>query len=114
METQPGTNGKGSVSLKIARSIELSSPDGEVKVGLFVSPHISSFRERMSVNGLPITEAEVEEYMPRIFQLCEDHDIPATFFEITAALAFLFYKEKGVTYVVLETGLGVNSGHCLG
>jgi len=103
-----GTNGKGSVSLKIARSIELSSPNnnGDIKVGLFVSPHISSFRERMSVNGVPITEQEVEEYMPRIFHLCEEFDIPATFFEITAALAFLYYKEKGVNYVVLETGLG--------
>lgn len=99
-----GTNGKGSVALKIAKSIELSNPD--LKVGLFCSPHVSSFRERMQVNGCLISEDEVVEFLPRIYQLCEEHDIPATFFEITTALAFGFFDAQKTNVVVLETGLG--------
>ncbi len=97
-----GTNGKGSVALKIARTLELTG----LKVGLFCSPHVSSFRERMQVNGKLISEEQVVEYLPRIYELCRKHDIPATFFEITTALAFMFYAEENVDVVVLETGLG--------
>jgi dihydrofolate synthase/folylpolyglutamate synthase len=99
-----GTNGKGSVALKIAKSIELSSPN--LKVGLYCSPHVSSFRERMQVNGELITEQEVVDLLPGIYKLCADLDIPATFFEITTALAFQFYSARKTDVVVLETGLG--------
>jgi dihydrofolate synthase/folylpolyglutamate synthase len=126
-----GTNGKGSVALKIAKSIELSNPN--LKVGLFCSPHVSSFRERMQVNGELISEQEVVDLLPRIYKLCVDRDIPATFFgkslhqqpnrripnlpsthsrplpnlaEITTALAFSFFHARGTDVVVLETGLG--------
>jgi len=97
-----GSNGKGSTSLKIAKTFELSKHT----TGLFVSPHISSFRERMLVNSIPISESEVERLLPRVFKACEENNIPATFFEITTALAFLFFAERGVDVVVLETGLG--------
>ena len=80
-----GTNGKGSVALKIAKTLEYSNPS--LKVGLFVSPHVSSFRERMQVNGVPISEEEVVQYLPNIYQLCQEHDIPATFFETDAPWA---------------------------
>lgn len=97
-----GTNGKGSVALKIAKTLELTG----LRVGLFCSPHVSSFRERMQVNGNLISEEQVVEYLPRIYELCNQHDIPATFFEIATALAFMFYAEENVDVVVLETGLG--------
>lgn len=97
-----GTNGKGSVALKIAKTLELSNP--ALKVGLFCSPHVSSFRERMQINGRLITEEEVVEFLPRLYDMCETNKIPATFFEITTALAFLFFRNANV--VVLETGLG--------
>ena len=97
-----GTNGKGSVCVKIARSLELSGH----KVGLLISPHISSFRERMSINGNFITEDEVVNNLPKIFELCEEHEIPATFFEMTTGLAFKYFADNGVDVVVLETGLG--------
>lgn len=99
-----GTNGKGSVALKIAKTLELADPTR--KVGLFCSPHISSFRERMQVNGELITENEVVEFLPEIYRMCQEHDIPATFFEITTALAFRFFHARGADAVVLETGLG--------
>jgi dihydrofolate synthase/folylpolyglutamate synthase len=115
-----GTNGKGSVCLKIANTLRSQkrrkpSPfsdgeenDGQLNVGIFCSPHVSSFRERMQVNGKMITEEEVVELLPQIYDLClpENHDIPATFFEITTALAFLFFAKRGADVVVLETGLG--------
>lgn len=97
-----GTNGKGSVAFKTAKTLELAGH----RVGLFVSPHVSSFRERMSVNGVPISESEVADLLPKIFATCQSHDIPATFFEITTALAFLFYRKNNVDVIVLETGLG--------
>jgi dihydrofolate synthase/folylpolyglutamate synthase len=97
-----GTNGKGSVALKIAKTLELMG----LEVGLFCSPHISSFRERMQMNSQLISEEEVVEYLPQIYALCEENDIPATFFEMTTALAFLFYHKRQADVVVLETGLG--------
>jgi dihydrofolate synthase/folylpolyglutamate synthase len=98
-----GTNGKGSVCLKIANTLQ-QQPG--LNVGLFCSPHVSSFRERMQVNGEMITEEEVVELLPSIYDLCIQNDIPATFFEITTALAFSFYAKRGAHVVVLETGLG--------
>jgi dihydrofolate synthase/folylpolyglutamate synthase len=98
-----GTNGKGSVCLKIANTLRQQPGNN---VGIFCSPHISSFRERMQVNGEMITEEEVVELLPKIYGLCIEHDIPATFFEITTALAFAFYAKRGANVVVLETGLG--------
>jgi dihydrofolate synthase/folylpolyglutamate synthase len=97
-----GTNGKGSTSLKIARTLELAG----MKVGLFVSPHIASFRERMQVNQELISEQEVEQILPMIYDICERERIPATFFEVTTALAFQFFASNKVNAVVLETGLG--------
>ena len=97
-----GTNGKGSVALKIAKIFELAG----YNVGLFVSPHIASFRERMQVNSQPISEEEVTELLPQIYDICEKNEIPATFFEVTTALAFSFFQKRGANVVVLETGLG--------
>ncbi|CAM9889446.1 unnamed protein product, partial [Ectocarpus fasciculatus] len=97
-----GTNGKGSVALKMARSLQL----GGLKTGLFVSPHVSCFRERVQVDGAYIPESSIEDILPRIFDLCESQDIPATFFEVTTALAFQHFRESGVDAIVVETGLG--------
>jgi len=60
----------------------------------------------MQMNGQLISEEQVVEYLPQIYALCQKHDIPATFFEITTALAFLFYHKNHADVVVLETGLG--------
>ena len=97
-----GSNGKGSVALKTANTLIQSN----YKVGLFVSPHISSFRERIQINGQPITESQVETYLQEIFDICDKEKIPATFFEITTALAFHIFAKENVDVVVLETGLG--------
>ncbi len=97
-----GTNGKGSVCIKVARALQASGLD----TGLFVSPHIACFRERAQMNGNYITEEQVERLLPLVFQAVEKEQIPGTFFEMTTALAFLYYGEMKANAVVLETGLG--------
>ena len=71
-----------------------------------MSPHVSSFRERMQINGTSITEDQVSTFLPDIYSICEDQQIPATFFEVTTALAFSFFDTEKANVIVLETGLG--------
>ncbi|OWZ14488.1 Folylpolyglutamate synthase [Phytophthora megakarya] len=97
-----GTNGKGSVAFKMAKALERSGH----KTGLFVSPHVACFRERVQVNGQLISESEVCEALSEIFNISAQLRIPATFFEITTMLAFMHFAKQGVDCVVLETGLG--------
>lgn len=97
-----GTNGKGSVSLKVAECLRNSG----LKTGLFVSPHVSSFRERVQVNGQIMTEEDVTTILPEVFDMCRHMDIPATFFEITTIMSFLKFKRSQCDAVVLEVGLG--------
>jgi dihydrofolate synthase/folylpolyglutamate synthase len=93
-----GTNGKGSVCHKIAASLQAA----EERVGLFTSPHISSFRERFRFQGVPISEQEIIYLLPKIFEVAKD----CTFFEINTLLALAFFREKGATWAVMETGMG--------
>ncbi len=97
-----GTNGKGSVTTKIAHAFEQAG----YRVGLYTSPHISSFRERIRINGTMIPEEAVESLLTFLFQLIESEQIPATFFELTTFLAFLYFAHQHVEVAVLETGLG--------
>jgi dihydrofolate synthase/folylpolyglutamate synthase len=97
-----GTNGKGSVCIKVARALQAAG----LNTGLFVSPHIACFRERAQMNGNYITEAQVEQLLPQVFKAVKKHQIPGTFFEMTTAMAFLYYAEMGANAAVLETGLG--------
>ena len=75
-------------------------------MGLYTSPHVSTFRERMRVNGEMITEKEVEELLNPIMKMAEEHEIAATFFEITTMLAFKFFEIKKVDVAVIEVGIG--------
>lgn len=97
-----GTNGKGSVTTMIAKGLEASG----YRVGLFTSPHISCFRERIRINGNMIPEEAVGRLLPGLFEIVERFQIPATFFELTTFLAFLYFAQDKVDFAVLETGLG--------
>lgn len=97
-----GSNGKGSVCFKTAKALQYSG----LRTGLFVSPHVSSFRERIQVDFEPISEEAVVRLLPQIFEICETENIPATFFEITTALAFAYFGECNVQAIALEVGLG--------
>jgi dihydrofolate synthase / folylpolyglutamate synthase len=95
-----GTNGKGSV---VATAEALLRWQG-LKVGRYTSPHLIDFRERITVNGTPITEEAVFEFLQRWIPAAEE--IGATFFELTTALAFDWFVKQNVDMAVIETGLG--------
>lgn len=100
-----GTNGKGSVSALIA---SLLMARGQT-VGLFTSPHLVSFTERMRVNNEQISEEEVLRLTGEIRGVLEQgqHGLPEpTFFEFVTAMAFLYFQRKGVGWAVVETGMG--------
>lgn len=97
-----GTNGKGSVCTKIASALQHAG----YTVGLYTSPHLSCFRERIRVNGEKISEAEVETYLSFLFELAGREHIPATFFEMTTSLGLYYFAKKKVDVAILETGLG--------
>jgi len=97
-----GTNGKGSVALKIAKALELSG----LKVGLFTSPHLISFRERIAINGVQISEERVGTGILNLFELAEHIDPKACFFELTTFLAFQYFQEEKVDVAVIEAGIG--------
>jgi len=97
-----GTNGKGSVTAKIAKGLQ-----GRYScVGVFTSPHISTFRERIRINDTLITEKEIATVLPPILRLAEKEKIPATFFTLATLLAFCYFANKKVNIAVVETGLG--------
>jgi len=97
-----GTNGKGSVCLKISEVLLRSG----FKTGLFTSPHISTFRERIQVNANFISEEDFVSTLSDILPLCEKHNIPATFFEISTIMGLLHFERMKCDVVVLEVGLG--------
>ena len=97
-----GTNGKGSVCIKMAHAFELAG----YKVGLYTSPHISCFRERIRINGNMIPEEIVETLLLFLFKMIKKEKIPATFFEITTLLAFQYFAQEKVDVAIIETGLG--------
>ena len=102
-----GTKGKGSIAAMIAAVLI----EANYKTGLFTSPHLHTLRERIRVNGEPITEEElatlVEKLKPEI-EAVNHHGLfgQLTTFEILTALAFCYFEDKGVDFQVLETGLG--------
>jgi dihydrofolate synthase/folylpolyglutamate synthase len=97
-----GTNGKGSVCWKLASTLRLNG----FKTGLFVSPHISSYRERIQVNNQLIDESTMANILPELFALCDKHNIQASFFELTTILALVAFEKAACDGVVLEVGCG--------
>lgn len=102
-----GTNGKGSTSAFIASMLSAAG----YRVGLYTSPHLISFTERIRINGTPITEAKVVELARRVrtgYQRLSPGAEPLnpTFFEVTTAVAFIYFAEEGVDIAVIETGMG--------
>ncbi|MEO9967796.1 MAG: folylpolyglutamate synthase/dihydrofolate synthase family protein [Reichenbachiella sp.] len=95
-----GTNGKGSTSHIIASILQTAG----YKVGLYTSPHLKSFRERIRING-----EEVDEQFIVDFVTCHKADIEKispSFFEITVIMAFEYFAQQEVDFAVIETGLG--------
>lgn len=95
-----GTNGKGSTSHLIAAALQASG----LRVGLFTSPHLVSLTERIRINGQPIAETEVAEFIEQNKDFLDE--IQPSFFETMTALAFAYFVRKKVDIAVVEVGLG--------
>ncbi len=95
-----GTNGKGSTSSFIASILSASG----YKVGLYTSPHLVDFTERIRINGIPIPRERVVEYVKILRD--EIDNLRATFFEATTAIAFKYFADEKVNFAVIEVGLG--------
>lgn len=100
-----GTNGKGSVTAMLTSIMR----EAGFKTGMYISPHLDDFRERIQVNGVPIPRnalssltGEVKSLIPEV----ERRSSHPTFFEVTTAIAFKYFSEMKVDYAVVEVGLG--------
>ena len=97
-----GTNGKGSVCAILASVLK----EYGLTVGLYTSPHIFDYTERIKINGQDISKDDFAGYVTEICSLADKNNIHLTEFEILTATAFKYFADKKVDVVVLETGLG--------
>lgn len=95
-----GTNGKGSVSHSIASVLQKSG----FKVGLYTSPHLRDFRERIKINGQVISESAVVDFIGN--HKAKFEELKPSFFEMTVALAFEYFASEEIDIAVIEVGLG--------
>ena len=95
-----GTNGKGSTSHMIASVLQESG----FKVGLYTSPHLKDFRERIKINGSLISKEYIVDFVSKHKPYFLDHSL--SFFEMTVGLAFCYFEESQVDVAVVEVGMG--------
>lgn len=97
-----GTNGKGSVSTILANILKCSG----YKTGLYTSPHLIDYTERIKINNKKISKKDFAFYIEKICRTAENNKIFLTEFEILTASAFLYFSDEHVDIAILETGLG--------
>src|SRR5882724_125066 len=95
-----GTNGKGSTSHMLAAILQMAG----YKTGLYTSPHLKDFRERIRINGEMISEQHVIDFVAQ--HKADFEDIKPSFFEMTVAMAFDAFAKDDVDIAVIEVGLG--------
>lgn len=95
-----GTNGKGSTSSLLASVLQ----EAGYKVGLYTSPHLKDFRERIRINGAMIPEEKVTEFISQNKTFLENNNL--SFFEMTVGLAFQYFADQNVDVALIEVGLG--------
>lgn len=95
-----GTNGKGSTCHMLASILQ----EAGYKVGLYTSPHLKDFRERIKINGKEISEAFVVEFIEKHKSFFETHSL--SFFEMTVGMAFDYFSKQKVDIAIIEVGLG--------
>lgn len=97
-----GTNGKGSLTEKISNVLIRSS----YKVGIFTSPHIVCFRERIRLGNKKIPVKDVQRITKELDAICKKWKLRLTFFEAMVMIAFIYFAEKKVDFAVIEVGIG--------
>ena len=95
-----GTNGKGSSSHFIASILQ----EHGFKVGLYTSPHLKSFTERIKINGIEVSKEWVSSFVSEKKYIIQE--VSPSFFEWTVAMAFCYFREQQVDWAIIETGLG--------
>ena len=95
-----GTNGKGSSSHMLASILQ----EAGYKVGLYTSPHLKDFRERIRINGKPVSRQYVMDFVRRHKEYLREHSL--SFFEMTVGMAFEYFRWQKVDIAVVEVGLG--------
>lgn len=95
-----GTNGKGSVSHMLAAIFQSAG----YKTGLYTSPHLKDFRERIKINGEMISQEFIVHFTEKMKPLIAE--IEPSFFELTVAMAFAYFKQEKIDIAIVETGLG--------
>jgi dihydrofolate synthase/folylpolyglutamate synthase len=95
-----GTNGKGSTSSMLASILQ----EAGYKVGLYTSPHLKDFRERIKINGQEITEDYVVQFVKKNKSFFEQHEL--SFFEMTVGLAFQYFADEKIDVAIVEVGMG--------
>lgn len=97
-----GSNGKGSIAVSLQHILSMA----KYKTGLYISPHLESMNERFTIDGVEISDLELAEYSARIKKELEFLEKKPNIFDLLTALAFLYFHEKKVDFLVLEVGLG--------
>lgn len=95
-----GTNGKGSTSSMLASVLQ----EAGYKVGLYTSPHLKDFRERIKINGLPIPEKDVVDFVKQHQGAFKQYQL--SFFEMTVGMAFDYFSTQNVDVAIIEVGMG--------
>ena len=97
-----GTNGKGSTAAMLAEILKNSG----FKTGLYTSPHIFEYTERIKINGAEISQQDFAKIILEVCELSEKHSFDLTEFETLTCAAFYYFANKKIDFLVLETGLG--------
>ena len=97
-----GTNGKGSVTTKLARVLQGSG----YKVGIFTSPHIFNFTERIQVDFNPIQLETFYEYLNQVKLISSEHNLALGWFDIYTIISFLYFRDSNIDFACIEVGLG--------
>ncbi len=96
-----GTNGKGSVCAMLSSILSQ-----KYKTGLYTSPHIFEYTERIKINGKDISQEDFAFYGQKVLETAENNNIHLTEFEILTVTAFLYFKENNIDIAIMEVGLG--------
>ena len=97
-----GSNGKGSIAVSLQHILSMA----KYRTGLYISPHLESMNERFTIDGVEISDAKLREYAGRIKKELSFLEKKPNIFDLLTALAFLYFHEKKVDFLVLEVGLG--------
>ncbi|MBQ9244659.1 bifunctional folylpolyglutamate synthase/dihydrofolate synthase [bacterium] len=97
-----GTNGKGSVAATLSNILKCSG----YKTGLYTSPHLVEYTERIKINNTDIDKNEFTQYLNKICHLADNNRIELTEFEILTAIAYKYFSDNNVDFAIMETGMG--------